>query len=220
MPAGELTGAIGAALTEFLGGSQEDLLVYMQELKGLTVEKLKGYAETYAKMIEEGSRFTAGSASAVRSCEDLYDVILNPFESVDPSTVEFLDVPEGHEHYEAVRFAYEYYLMDPLTDDSFGVDDPATVGALCGALYSLLGEDESAQQEALEFFQSYGLVPSSAKTGTALTGGLAAHILSGFSYAIDIEYEADPSLEEDNDVLTRGELAEVLAAYTIPLLEE
>ncbi len=220
MPDGELTGAISAALTEFLGGSQEEILDYMRDLKDLTLEKLNGYADVYEKMISEGSRFTAGSASAVNACADLYDVILNPFESADPTAVELVDVPEGHKHYDAVRFVYEYYLMDPLTDDTFGVDETATVGALCGALYSLLGEDESAQQEALEFFQSYGIVPTAAKTDTALSGGLADQILADFSYAVDIDYVSDPSLAADTATLTRGELAEIITAYTIPLLEE
>ena len=110
--------------------------------------------------------------------------------------------------------------MESLTDDAFGVDEKATVGALCGALYSLLGEDVSAQQEALEFFQSYGLVPSAAKTDTTLTGNLADHILENFSYAVDIEYASDPSLADNYDALTRGELAEIVTAYTLPLLEE
>lgn len=220
MPAGELTGAIDAALTDFLGGSQEDVLAYMRDLKTLTPEKLKSYADVYEKLLSEGSRFTAGGAAAVNTCSDLYDVILNPFASVDPSTVDLSDVPEGHEHYDAVRFVFEYYLMESLTDSAFGVDEKATVGALCGALYSLLGEDVSAQQEALEFFQSYGLVPSAAKTDTALTGNLADHILENFSYAVDIEYASDPSLADNYDALTRGELAEIVTAYTLPLLEE
>ena len=220
MPAGELSGAISAALTEFLGGSQEEVLDYMRDLKSLTLEDLKSYADVYDTMIEEGSRFTAGSASAINACADLYDAILNPFESVDPSTVELVDVPEGHRHYDAVRFVYEYYLMDPLTDDTFGVDERATVGAMCGALYSLLGEDVSAQQEALEFFQYYGIVPSAAKTDTALTGSLADHILASFSSAVDLDYASDPSLADNYDDLTRGELAEIITSYTLPLLEE
>ena len=220
MPEGELSGAVGAALTEFLGNSQEDLLDYMRDLKALTAEKLKSYAGVYEKMVSEGSRFTAGGASAVNACADLYDAILNPFESVDPTTVELVDVPEGHEHYDAVRFVYEFYLMDALTDDTFGVDEKATVGAICGALYSLLGEDVSAQQEAMEFFQSYGIVPAAAKTDTALTGSLADHILSNFSWAIDLNYDSDAALADNYNVLTRGELAEVITAYTLPLLEE
>ena len=219
-PSGELSGAIAAAEIEFMGGRQEDVLDYLRELKALTPEKLRTYADVFETLVTEGSRFTAGSSSVIHSFSDLYDVILDPFQAVDPTTVELVDVPEGHRHYDAVRFVFEYMIMDPLTDDTFGVDEPATVGALCGALYSLLGEDPSAQQEALEFLQSYGLVPAAAKTSTPLTGNLADSILGNFSWAIDIDYESDPSVAGSYDTLTRGELAEIVMAYTIPLLEE
>ena len=217
---GELSGALDAALTEFVGARQEDVLDYMRDLKALTPENLKAYADVYSKLVSEGSRFTAGGAAAIDTYADLYDVILNPFRSIDPASVELVDVPEGHKHYEAVRFVYEYYLMDSLTDDTFGVDEKATVGALCGALYGLLGEDVSAQQEAMEFFQSYGIVPAAAKTDTSLSGALADQILAMFSYAVDLDYESDPSLPDNYNTLTRGELAEIIMAYTLPLLEE
>ena len=72
----------------------------------------------------------------------------------------------------------------------------------------------------MEFFQSYGIVPAAAKTDTALTGSLADHILSNFSWAIDLNYDSDAALADNYNVLTRGELAEVITAYTLPLLEE
>ena len=216
-PTGELSGALGAAISALIGDSQEELLDYMREMKALTPEKLKSYADVYAKMVEDGLRFTAGGASAVNANADLYDVIMNPFGAVDATETELDDVPEGHEHYDAVRFVYEYMLMDPLDGTVFGVDETATIGDLAGALYSLLGGAPSDLDEAIPLFQEYGILLANAKAESALTGRTTDNVLALFSEAVEVPYERDRSL--GSETLTRGELAEILMSYTLPLLE-
>ncbi len=217
-PEGELSGAMSAAVDELIGADPEEKLDYMRELKSLTPEKLKEYAEAYRNLIQKGSRFTAGSASAINENADLYSRILNPFGSVDPTEVEFDDVPEGHEHYEAVRFVFENMIMDPKEDAHFGVDDDATVGDLAGALYALIGGDQAAQQEAIDFFADYGITTSMQKADDPIDGVTANRILASFSTAAGVPYENDPN--PSHDVLTRGELSEILMVYVLPLMEE
>ena len=78
-PQGELSGAL-AALTSRLCGEPEDLkLRYMEELKSLTPERLREYADAYARLVDGGRRFTVGSESAISADGDLFDVILRPF---------------------------------------------------------------------------------------------------------------------------------------------
>ncbi|MBQ3921052.1 MAG: hypothetical protein II689_02320, partial [Firmicutes bacterium] len=56
---GELSGAISAAVDALCGTSQEDVLDYMKELKAMTPEKLRKYADLYRKLVENGMMFTA-----------------------------------------------------------------------------------------------------------------------------------------------------------------
>ena len=113
MPEGELTGALNAAMDALQGLDPARRLDWMRQLKQLTPEAVHADAELYAKLNENGARMTAGAASAINANADLFDAILNPFGAVDNTQVELTDVPEGSEHYEAVRFAFENGLMDP-----------------------------------------------------------------------------------------------------------
>ena len=79
MPAGELSGAVGA-ITSRLCGEPEDLKVRcMEELKSLTPERLRDYASAYARLVENGRRFTVGGESAISASEGLFDAVLRPF---------------------------------------------------------------------------------------------------------------------------------------------
>ena len=85
MPRGELNGAI-EAITGKICNEPEDLLTRrMRELKTLTPEKLAGYTTAYEKMMAGGLRSTAGGAGAIGANADLYDIIFNPFGTVDTS---------------------------------------------------------------------------------------------------------------------------------------
>ena len=80
MPEGELSGAV-TALISHLCGEPEDLKIrHMEELKTLTGESLREYAEAYRKLAENGLRFTVGSESAISEHEDMFDRILRPFD--------------------------------------------------------------------------------------------------------------------------------------------
>ncbi|MBO6011581.1 MAG: hypothetical protein J6P71_07280, partial [Oscillospiraceae bacterium] len=175
---GELSGAVEAAMDVVTHDSQEKKLDYMRALKGLTPASLQEFAALYAAMVDEGVRFTAGGAGAINANADLYDAILNPFGSVDSTEVKFTDATEDYEHYEAVRFVFEEMLMAPVGEDIFGVDEDATVGELAGMLYALLDGDPAAQDEAINTFVQYGIVPGDAAADTVLTGADADAILA------------------------------------------
>ena len=215
MPEGELSGAL-SRITSILCEEPDDLkLQRMRELKSLTPEKLSSYAAAYASLMENGLRFTAGGAGAINANADLYDVIMNPFGAVDASQVVMEDVPEGHEHYEAIRFVFGNMLM-PMEDEArFGADDPATAGELCGVLYGLIGGDAFAWDEATTFMAANGLIPAGTAADDALTLSAADGILDLFSAAVEVPYE---NLEGEDRPLTRGELAEIVMAYAKPLM--
>ena len=216
MPQGELTGAL-EAISAALREQPADLkLQYMRELKSLTPEKLADYAAAYRAMMDNGIRFTAGGAGALNANADLYELILNPFGSVDASQVEMEDVAEDSEHYEAVRFVYENMLMPMVDETRFGVDDPAAAGDLCGVLYGLIGGDPADQDEAVAFLAENGLLPAGTAADEPLTAAAADGLLSVFSQAVELPYEPDGAATED--VLTRGELAEIVMAYVAPLM--
>ena len=210
-PEGELSGAV-TALVNRLRGEPEDIKIqYMRQLKAATPDKVSAYADAYEKLLDQGRRFTAGSASAVDANAALYDAVLNPFGAVNAGEVVFTDLPEDHEHYEAVRYVFEEYLMDPLGEDVFGVDENATAGDLALALYSLVFEDPAEAQDALDTLASYGIGPGDWKAEDALTGAGAQRLLSDFSQAIEVEYT--PDADAGDQPLTRGELAELIMAY-------
>lgn len=207
---GELSGAVEAAMDAVTHDSQEKKLGYMRALKALTLETLQDYADIYAAMVDEGVRFTTGGAGAINANADLYDAILNPFGSVDSTQVEFTDVTEDYEHYEAVRFAFEEMLMSPVGEDVFGVDEDATVGELAGMLYALIGGDAAAQDEAIDTFAQYGILPGDGIAEAVLTGANADAILASFSAAVGAPYSPAGA---GNEAVTRGELAQLFLDY-------
>ena len=215
MPEGELSGAISALLSVLTEEPADLKLQHMRELKTLTPESLQAFVEVYAKLINEGVRFTAGGAGAINANAELYDAILNPFGSVDSSEVSFADVTEDYEHYEAVRFGFENGLMFPFAEDSFGVDEPATAGELAGVLYALLGGDASAWDEAVTTLVSYGLLPGGFDADAELSGADAEVILQGFGEAAGAPYEPQGLPDEP---LSRGGLAELVMAYVSTLM--
>ena len=215
MQEGELSGAISALLSH-LEEEPEDLdLQNMRELKSLTPEKLKDYAETYALFMENALRFTAGGAAAINANGDLFDSVLNPFGAVDATQVELEDAGEDSEHYEAVRYVFENMLMLPAEETRFGVEEDATTGDLAGALYALLGSSAAEQEEAVVFLADNGILKPSAKVEDSLTAAGAQTLLAKFSEAAEVDFTPD---EDAEDVaLTRGELAELVMEYVVAL---
>ena len=208
---GELLGGLSALLARLTNEPDDLKLQYMEQLKQVTPEAVKEYAENYANFVENGVTFTDGGAAVINANADRYDEILNPFGAKDTSEVVFEDLPEDDPQYEAVRFAYENGLMQPKDDANFGVADEATLGDLAGALYGLIGGDVSAQDEAVTTLAGYGILPADGTAADALTGAAADAVLAAFSEAVGVPYEANA--EAGEEPLTRGALAGILTAY-------
>lgn len=175
----------------------------------VTPEAVKAAADMFQKLSENGVRSTAGSAAMINANADLYDVILNPFNAKDATQVSLTDLPEDHPHYAAARYVFENGLMAPLTDDTFGVEDPATVGDVSAALYTMIGGAPNAPDEAFQFLAQNGLMPDGYTVETQLTNAMSDDFIISFvAAAAGVQLESDVT-EETADVLqTRGELAE------------
>ena len=100
--------------------------------------------------------------------------------------------------------------MNPLGEDSFGVDEPGTMGDLAGALYALIGGDASAQQDALDTLSLYEILPAGSAPDDPLTGAQAEEILTVFGTAAEVPYTAQGAADE---AVTRAELAELLMSF-------
>ena len=200
---GELTGAMNAAVSTINGDPQDEALNYMRQLKSVTPEAVNASAEMYQKMVDNGVRFTAGSAGAINANAELYDSILNPFGVKDAAQVEFTDAAEGSDHYASVRFVYENMLMAPLSDTAFGVDENATVGDIMAAIYTYVGGASNAPEEARDWLAGYGIVDGSLDVNTELTEEFAINLLlQGFNVQL--------STDTPEQVMTRGDLADLL----------
>ena len=209
---GELSGAKGAAIDALIGEDQELNLEYMKELKQLSADSINAYADAYEKLCSEGVLFTAGGASVINENADLYDAILNPFGAGEESDFEFEDVPEDHENYEAVWFAYDNELMDSVSETEFGVDAETTYGELAIALYVFgFGEIPSDAEDARDALAQYAIMSKSIATDEKLTAAMTETCLKAFSMAIGAKYSKDSSAGDT--VLTRGQLAQKLLDY-------
>ncbi|MBQ8953962.1 MAG: insulinase family protein [Clostridia bacterium] len=213
MPEGELSGAVSAAIDVMDTASATDKQAYMRELKAVTPEKIKEYAALYEKLVENGKVFTAGAASAIEANGELYEAVLNPFNAQDLTQVAFSDLTEEHEQYEAARFAYENGLMAPLSEDAFGVDEPATTGDVLTALYVLVGGDLTPD-DALAFFAQYGMASADLDLDEVITASDAADTMASLAALMGMEWSADEAADE---VMTRGDLAVMLDQFLTDL---
>ena len=235
---GELSGAVNAMVLALEGESQEKPLQYMRELKQVTPESLQKWGAVYQTLMEKGFMFTSGAMSAINQNAALYQQVLNPFGAKDNSAVVFTDLAEDSPYYAAVRAVFENGMMAPQTDDTFGVEDKATVGVMAAALYTMMGGSRD-EDEAIAAFTQYGLVGADDRD-VVLTRGNAANILlpllgvspEGVDGSAFADYDASKAnllwlvangvmspVEGENGQLlaaeaemTRGELAMVLAA--------
>ena len=233
---GELTGAAEAVLLTLEGESQEKPLRYMRELKQVTPESLKQWGAVYQALMEKGFISTSGPMSVINQNAPLYQQVLNPFGAKDTSTIVFSDLAEDSPFYAAVRSAFESGLMAPKGEETFGVEENATVGELAAALYVLMGGTRN-EEEAVAVFAQNGLVGAEDKdvvltrgnTGSILLPvlGVAAEGLDGSAFADYDESKTallwlvtngllSPAAGENGPVLaaeaeiTRGELAQLL----------
>ena len=209
-------------LDYYLRGFPDDIrITWMRELKELTPEKMKTYADAYAKLVENGYKTSAGGAGVINANADQFEVILNPFGASDNSQVEFTDLPEESEYYEAVRFAFENGMMDPESDEAFGVDSPATAGDLAGGLFVMMGGYPHAQEEAVTTLAQAGLFPADLTADTPLTQEMADNavnaLLAMAGVAAPETEGAGTDAGNPDDPVTRGDLA--LALYALATME-
>ena len=200
---GELSGAV-SAISYVLGNvSQEEPLEYMRQLKSVTPDKVREAAALYQAAWDNGVHSTAGSMAAISAHTDLYDVILNPFNANDPTQVELTDVPKDSEIYDAVRFVFESGMMQPLTADTFGVDENATVGDFLGALFTLMGGPVNDPEGARGWLAGYGLVEEDQDLDADLTEELLCFVLvNGLGVGL--------STDTPDAAVSRGDLADLM----------
>ncbi len=202
-PEGELAGAVTAMEDVLAGKDAGRKLTYMKQLKAVTPETVKAAAELYRKAWENGAHGTAGSAAAINEAADLYEVIMNPFNTKDMSNAEYDDVPEDSEHYAGVHFALDSGLMVPKTETAFGAEDPATVGDLIAALYCGLGGAPNAPEEALAWLAGYGLLPADQDLNAEVNEEFLCSLLTAIGAQI--------STDTPDVIVTRADLADLLS---------
>lgn len=165
---GEISGALAALLGAIDGKPQERYLTWMRELKALTPEKVKEYAQMYRALAENGYRSTAGGAAAIEQNKELFDKIFNPFAVKDTSRDALSDVKEGDLYYEAVRFAFENKAMAPVSEGVFGVNEPATMGDLVGTVMALVGIP-GTPEEGIPVLAQVGVLSADEQADAQLT---------------------------------------------------
>ena len=210
-PAGELSGAISAMNLILTGRTQAEKLDYMREIKAVTPETIKAYADVYKNLYEKGVKSTAGGATAINSNAELYDEILNPF-GAPTEAISFEDVTDETENAEYIMMAAEAGLMQGVSETEFGVDEESTVADMAIALYIFGSGDQSYDAEAdLQFLVKYGIADSSLKVTDKLTGKIYKDMVNGLYNAMGADpSELDLDAIKDDEVITRGMLAKYL----------
>ena len=131
---GELAGALSALVDTIDGRKQERFLTYMEELKGVTVDKVKSYTQMYEELYNKGLKSTSGGAAVINENAELYEVILNPFAIKEMPQAELTDVAEDDWFAEAIAFSVDNKFIAPLTETTFGALEPLTVDVYAKAL--------------------------------------------------------------------------------------
>ncbi|NLD33784.1 MAG: hypothetical protein GX653_02630 [Clostridiales bacterium] len=202
---GELSGALSALVSTIDGKPQERYLTWMRELKGLTVEGVKAYADMYRALSEKGYRSTAGGAAAIEQNKDLFDKTYNPFSVKDTSGDVLSDVVEGSPYYEAVRFVYEGKAMAPIGEGVFGVDEPATLGDLVGAVMGLAGIPGTAE-EGVPMLAQAGILAADDRADTPLTREKLADTMATF-LAVAAGMDTKAALAPLDDIADQAEIS-------------
>ena len=172
----------------------------MRQLKAVTPETVRAAAELYEKLWENGVHSTSGSAAAINANADLYDVILNPFNAKDATQTELTDAPEGSEYYDAVRYVFESGIMAALAEDTFGVDENATLGDMAGGIYAAVGGPVGDPQGAVDWLAGYGLMDPAADINAPLDEDTLCFVFTnGLGVAL--------STDTPEAIVTRGDLA-------------
>ena len=211
--AGELAGASNAIFTVLAGDEQTEKLEWMQQLKSIKAEDVAAYAAVYANLVQNGVYSTAGGAAAIEANAALYESVINPFNAVDPTSVEFTDCTAEHPAYDYVRFAFENGLMLPTGDTTFGADDQANLGDFAMACYILLGGGQNPD-EAVAYLAQYGIVPME-DAATPITHADLVTCMVNFGAAVGVPVTADmlPAFEDAEAPATRADVATMVVEF-------
>ncbi len=203
---GELNGAY-SAMTDLVNmETAQDTLEYMRQVKSVKSETVASYADAFRKLCQNGGNATAGSASSINAEADIFRNITNPFGAVDATQVAFEDLPEDHPDYAAVRYVYENFLMAPLGETVFGVDQPAAFGEFAGAIYGALGGGADMQADAVAYLAGFGILPADKPLESTMTREelcvYTACLLEAFG--VPVETETDIGTCPDAAAVTEG----------------
>lgn len=211
--AGELAGASNAIFTVIAGDDQSQPLEWMRQLKGVKAEDVAQYAAAYANMVQNGVYSTAGGASAIEANANLYESVINPFNAVDPTSVEFTDCTAEHAYYDYVRFAFENGMMLPTGDTTFGADDQANLGDFSMACYILLGGGQNPA-EAVAYLAQFGIVPpSDAATPITRQDLISCTVNFGGALGVPVTVEMLPTFDDLTAPATRAETAMMIVEF-------
>lgn len=203
---GELAGALSALVDTIDGRKQERFLTYMEELKGVTVDKVKSYTQMYEELYNKGLKSTSGGAAVINENAKLYEVILNPFAIKEMPQAELNDVAEDDWFAEGIAFSVDNKFIAPLTETTFGPLEPLTVDVYAKALNEFLGVGAPAQ-ESIDVFKQYGMLPPDAEADQTMTREEFANFLIAMLKAVQIDVKEDlqdlPELS-DIDQITVG----------------
>ena len=208
--AGEISGGMSAVLTTLEGESQEKVLDYMHQLKGITADSVAQYADMYRLLAENGKLATVGAASTINANAELYSQVLNPFGVGDKTEVTLSDVTEADWYYDAVRYVFESGIMAPVAEDRFGALDDTAMGELSAGFCKIIGVTDDPQ-EAIDFLASYGILTPD----TAIDETLTREDLIVCSYYFVASIGVEPAAAELGDYpdadTVNADLAGILA---------
>ena len=196
LPGGELAGGLSALIDTIDGQPQERVLTWMEELKGVTVETVMGYAKLYQELFDKGLRSTAGSASKIEENKALYQTVLNPFAIKDQPRGALTDVVEGDCFFDAINFVLDNKLMEPRSEDTFGAQEPLTAGEYAATLFVFIGGGGSPE-ESMAALGQYGLINPALKVDDVMTREEVADHLHALLDASGVDLKTDlPEMPE------------------------
>lgn len=186
--AGELSEAFSALINHMNGVDPLLRSRYMSQLKAVTPESFARYASIYASLLENSRIGTSGSAGKLNGRTDLFEVIHNPFSVADATKVILTDLDESEPFYTEMRWCFENAYVSPLTETTFGVNEPARLGDLAVCMYIPLGGDNNAE-DAIAYLAGFGILPQE-DPDTVLTRQEMALYFACFCAALGVPVEA------------------------------
>ena len=214
-----------------IDGLNQDLADREKEIESLTQQ-----AETDAKTIQEltGKVTEAEETITVLTAENdglkaqivelednlsdsqvklqsILDIITGAPAGETAAAVRFTDVPEDSPYFSAVAAMTEKGLMAPVSEDVFGVDQPAALAEWAQALCALRGENLSGE-EAIEALVQSGILTLAAEEAAAEAATEEA--------AETVEEAAEETAEEAAEAVETAEEIVEEAAETVEEIVE